>query len=89
MHVHVCRYAEAAEKAFGRKGFDRVRNVIIGKEDIRLKYFEEVFTSEHWMVRIYRLKTPSAREPRMVNPLRATSPSKAPTKPRLPSGAPR
>ena len=39
----------------GRYGFDRVRNTIIGKTDISLQYFEEVFTSEHWMVRIYRV----------------------------------
>ena len=66
-----------------------MRNVVIGKEDIRLKHFEEVFTSEHWMVRIYRLKPPAAREPRMVNPLRVPHSSKPALKPRLPSGAAR
>jgi hypothetical protein len=35
-------------------GYDRVRNTQIGKTDVPLKYFEEVFTSEHWMMRIYR-----------------------------------
>ncbi len=79
----------------GQLGFDRVRNVQIGKMDISLEYFEEVhcqetpligrafcrntvglqtmsceavphwqflrtsclqvFTSEHWMVRIYKV----------------------------------
>ena len=82
----VCRYADASEKAFGRRGFDRVRNVPIGKEDIQLKFFEEVFTSEHWMVRIYRLKPPTAREPRMVNPLRSSDAPHPPKKRRLRSG---
>jgi hypothetical protein len=35
-------------------GYDRVRNSQIGKTEVPLKYFEEVFTSEHWMMRIYR-----------------------------------
>lgn len=46
-----CRYADASEKAFGRRGWDRVRNTQIGRMDVKLKYFEEVFTSRHWMVR--------------------------------------
>lgn len=49
------RFAEASTMVTGRYGFDRVRNTIIGKTDISLQYFEEVFTSEHWMVRIYRV----------------------------------
>lgn len=27
---------------------------VIGKLNIKLQYFEEVFTSQHWMMRIYR-----------------------------------
>uniref|UniRef100_A0AAY4EB98 Dolichyl-diphosphooligosaccharide--protein glycosyltransferase subunit STT3B n=1 Tax=Denticeps clupeoides TaxID=299321 RepID=A0AAY4EB98_9TELE len=37
-------------------GFDRTRNAEIGNKDIRLKHLEEAFTSEHWLVRIYRVK---------------------------------
>jgi len=37
-------------------GFDRTRNREIGKKDIKFRYLEEAFTSEHWMVRIYRVK---------------------------------
>lgn len=29
--------------------------VEIGNMDISLKYFEEVYTTEHWMVRVYRV----------------------------------
>lgn len=39
-------------------GFDRVRNAVIGHKDIKFRYLEEAFTSEHWMVRIYRVKEP-------------------------------
>jgi dolichyl-diphosphooligosaccharide--protein glycosyltransferase len=38
----------------GQRGMDRVRGTIIGKLDVTLKYFDEVFTSQHWMMRIYR-----------------------------------
>jgi dolichyl-diphosphooligosaccharide--protein glycosyltransferase len=37
-------------------GFDRVRGVEIGNKKIKLKYLEEVYTSEHWLVRIYKVK---------------------------------
>jgi dolichyl-diphosphooligosaccharide--protein glycosyltransferase len=33
---------------------DRVRGTLIGNFDVSLKYFEEVFSSQHWMMRIYR-----------------------------------
>ena len=49
------RFSEASLLTTGRRGFDRVRNVEIGVQDIKLRYFEEVFTTEHWMVRIYRV----------------------------------
>nr|VDC86917.1 unnamed protein product [Brassica oleracea] len=38
------------------KGYDRVRRTEIGKKYFKLTHFEEVFTSHHWMVRIYKLK---------------------------------
>jgi len=36
-------------------GYDRVRNAEIGNKHIELEYIEEAFTSEHWLVRIYRV----------------------------------
>jgi asparagine N-glycosylation enzyme membrane subunit Stt3 len=85
-----CRYAEASEKAFGKRGFDRVRNAEIGKMDINLRFFEEVYTSEHWMVRIYKLKEPTTREPKLSNDARVPTAAalKPVSKPRTPSGAP-
>ncbi|GMH03330.1 hypothetical protein Nepgr_005169 [Nepenthes gracilis] len=43
------------------KGFDRVRRTEIGKKYFKLTHFDEVFTSHHWMVRIYKLKPPKNR----------------------------
>lgn len=45
-----------------RNGMDRVRGTVVkDAKSIKLKYFEEAFTSEHWIVRIYRVKKPNAR----------------------------
>lgn len=42
---------------YGRPtGFDRVRRVEIGNKNIQLKHLEEAFSSEHFIVRIYKVK---------------------------------
>ncbi|KAM3821344.1 dolichyl-diphosphooligosaccharide--protein glycosyltransferase subunit STT3B isoform 2-T2 [Vipera latastei] len=43
-------------------GFDRTRNAEIGNKDIKFKHLEEAFTSEHWLVRIYKVKKLDNRE---------------------------
>ena len=43
------------------RGNDLVRNQRIGVPDVNPKYFEEAFTSENWIVRIYRVKKPNNR----------------------------
>ena len=65
------RFAEAAQMATGRYGFDRVRNTNIGITDVSLKYFEEVYTTEHWMVRIYEVKDQPSRDVQVDNPRRS------------------
>ncbi|KAF6717296.1 Dolichyl-diphosphooligosaccharide--protein glycosyltransferase subunit STT3B [Oryzias melastigma] len=55
-------------------GFDRTRNAKIGNKDIKLKYLEEAFTSEHWLVRIYKVKKLENRD-RMENNLGSTDSS--------------
>jgi len=35
-------------------GFDRTRNAEIGNKNIKFEHLEEAFTSEHWLVRIYK-----------------------------------
>jgi dolichyl-diphosphooligosaccharide--protein glycosyltransferase len=42
-------------------GWDRVRNCEIGNKDFKLEHIEEAFTSEHWLVRIYKVKKPANR----------------------------
>jgi len=37
-------------------GYDRVRNAEIGNKDFELDRLEEAYTSEHWIVRIYKVK---------------------------------
>ena len=39
----------------GNPGTDRARGYEIGNKDIELTYLEEAYTSEHWIVRIYRV----------------------------------
>ncbi|VDK78670.1 unnamed protein product [Litomosoides sigmodontis] len=37
-------------------GFDRVRHAEIGNKDFELEFLEEAYTTEHWIVRIYKVK---------------------------------
>lgn len=52
-------------------GFDRTRNAEIGNKDIKLRHLEEAFTSEHWLVRIYKVKKLENRD-RVEHRLRST-----------------
>uniref|UniRef100_A0A7N8YGM0 Dolichyl-diphosphooligosaccharide--protein glycosyltransferase subunit STT3B n=1 Tax=Mastacembelus armatus TaxID=205130 RepID=A0A7N8YGM0_9TELE len=56
-------------------GFDRTRNAEIGNKDIKLKHLEEAFTSEHWLVRIYKVKKLENRD-RVEHKLRSTDTTK-------------
>ncbi|TKS81608.1 Dolichyl-diphosphooligosaccharide--protein glycosyltransferase subunit STT3B [Collichthys lucidus] len=56
-------------------GFDRTRNAEIGNKDIKLKHLEEAFTSEHWLVRIYKVKKLENRD-RIEHKLRGTDTTK-------------
>ncbi|KHN82263.1 Dolichyl-diphosphooligosaccharide--protein glycosyltransferase subunit STT3 [Toxocara canis] len=42
-------------------GLDRTRGYVIGKKDIVLEHLEEAYTSENWLVRIYKVKKPANR----------------------------
>ncbi|CAK9872350.1 unnamed protein product [Sphagnum jensenii] len=54
-------YYRFVEATLDGKGYDRVRRTEIGKKYFKLTHFEEVFTTHHWMVRIYKLKSPKNR----------------------------
>uniref|UniRef100_A0A914HBG2 dolichyl-diphosphooligosaccharide--protein glycotransferase n=1 Tax=Globodera rostochiensis TaxID=31243 RepID=A0A914HBG2_GLORO len=42
-------------------GFDRTRGYAIGRKDFGLEYLEEAYTTESWLVRIYRVVKPANR----------------------------
>ena len=44
-------------------GYDRARNREVGRKDIELTTMEEAFTSEHWIVRIFKVKHRPNLEP--------------------------
>ncbi|XP_061396921.1 dolichyl-diphosphooligosaccharide--protein glycosyltransferase subunit STT3B-like [Musca vetustissima] len=50
------RFGELKLDYRGPAGYDRTRNAVIGNKDFDLTYLEEAYTSEHWLVRIYRVK---------------------------------
>lgn len=70
--IWLYRFAEASSGHPGMEGFDRVRNAIIGNPHFKLTHFEEAFTSEHWMVRIYKLKDLPNRT-KYKSPLRSSN----------------
>eukprot|EP01086_Lenisia_limosa_P011309 TRINITY_DN3696_c0_g1_i1.p1 TRINITY_DN3696_c0_g1~~TRINITY_DN3696_c0_g1_i1.p1 ORF type:complete len:707 (+),score=174.40 TRINITY_DN3696_c0_g1_i1:84-2204(+) len=37
-------------------GYDRVRHVEVGDKNIKLKYFEEAYTSRHWLSRVFKVR---------------------------------
>eukprot|EP00123_Amoebidium_parasiticum_P013683 comp22097_c0_seq1/m.32233 comp22097_c0_seq1/g.32233 ORF comp22097_c0_seq1/g.32233 comp22097_c0_seq1/m.32233 type:complete len:614 (-) comp22097_c0_seq1:155-1996(-) len=43
-------------------GYDRVRNAPVGRKNIKFKHLDEVYTSEHWMVRIYKVRKDENRD---------------------------
>lgn len=45
------------------KGFDRTRGYVIGRKDIMLEHLEEAYTTENWLVRIYKVLKQKNRKP--------------------------
>eukprot|EP00030_Apusomonadida_sp_AF-17_P005668 a5924_11.p1 GENE.a5924_11~~a5924_11.p1 ORF type:complete len:280 (+),score=116.21 a5924_11:129-842(+) len=50
------RFGEQITDPYRPAGFDRARGVVCGEKRITFRILEEAFTSEHWLVRIYRVK---------------------------------
>jgi hypothetical protein len=42
-------------------GFDRTRRYPIGRKDFKLEKLEEAYTTENWLVRIYKVSKPPNR----------------------------
>jgi dolichyl-diphosphooligosaccharide---protein glycosyltransferase len=58
------------QTAYGRPmGYDQARNTEAGHKGIKFNYLEEVFTSEHWLVRIYKVHKPPNRDGQFFNPI--------------------
>ena len=47
-------------------GYDRVRNAEIGNKDFELDVLEEAYTTEHWLVRIYKVSRCYAEKAALV-----------------------
>lgn len=60
------RFGEMYTRHGESSGYDTVRNAVIGRKDIKLKYFEEAYTSERWLVRIYRVLPSSEMRPALT-----------------------
>ncbi|KAL4228662.1 Dolichyl-diphosphooligosaccharide--protein glycosyltransferase subunit stt3b [Mactra antiquata] len=62
-------------------GYDRTRGVEIGNKNFELTHLEEAYTSEHWLVRIYRVKDLENRQitDKPVKPVKKAKKSKKKT----------
>ncbi|KAL8430707.1 hypothetical protein Efla_007573 [Eimeria flavescens] len=49
------------------KGFDFARKVDVAHTDFELQHFEEVYTTENWIVRIYKVRKTDNRDAKMYN----------------------
>lgn len=59
------RWGEVKVKRNEESGYDTVRGAVIGNRDFKLEHFEEAFTSERWLVRIYRVLPLPAMDEKM------------------------
>jgi dolichyl-diphosphooligosaccharide---protein glycosyltransferase len=50
------RFDEKYTSAGRKPGYDLVRKYEIGLKGFKLKHFEEAYTTENWIVRIYKVK---------------------------------
>jgi len=62
------RFGEVYDYNHDVYGWDRPREVEIGKKDIEFEHFREAYSSERWMVRIYELLPRSNRDKKFVTP---------------------
>ena len=52
----VPRFGQVYTERSRPPGWDRVRNAEIGNKNFELDVLEEAYTTEHWIVRIYKVK---------------------------------
>lgn len=62
------RFDEVRSPYHRGNGYDSLRGGEIGHKGFKLRRFEEAFTSENWIVRIYRVKPRENRESIVIRP---------------------
>jgi len=77
------RFSELGNDPRAPGGYDRTRNSPVGVKNIKLKYLEEAYTSENWLVRIYRVKKEANRDIKAKVGRRKKFTSKKTTKKRI------
>jgi len=50
------KFGQVSSERDKPSGWDRVRDAEIGHKDFELKYLDEAYTTEHWIVRIYKVR---------------------------------
>ena len=61
------RFGEMYTRHGEESGYDTVRNAIIGRKGFKLTYFEEAYTSERWLVRIYKVRDSAEMQPALFS----------------------
>lgn len=56
-------------------GYDRTRGVEIGNKDISFEHLEEAYTTQNWLVRIYKVLDVSNKE-KVTNPTKKSKKKK-------------
>ena len=56
LHVSYYGFSNIKTNVNENPGYDRVRKEEINVHVNRLQYYEEVYTSKNWMVRVYKVK---------------------------------
>ena len=68
------RFGEVRTRADQPSGYDTVRNCEIGLKKYDLEYFQERYTSERWIVRIYEVLRPTNRYAKMQSRFKDSKP---------------
>jgi dolichyl-diphosphooligosaccharide---protein glycosyltransferase len=59
------RYGDFKQNSREENGYDSVRRAVIGNKGFKLKHFEEAYTSDRWLVRIYKVLDLPEMDPKM------------------------
>ena len=61
------RFGEMKTREKEEPGYDLVRKSVIGNKNFTLTHFEEAYTTDRWIVRIYKVLKPAVIAPKMVS----------------------